>query len=93
VFLNLPPTLNTHALFYQTIHEKKMIDGHVSRIPNTSLLFIEKLSRIAKEENFSEFYKIAKDLRLKYIIAYPIYNHERFYFKLLDVPFLIKKRW
>lgn len=80
--LNLPSSVNLHGMFYQTIHEKKIIDGYVSRIPLTSISTVRNMEEAAITKNFDKFEEIAKEVKLKYIIVH-LYDHERSYFNLL----------
>jgi hypothetical protein len=88
--LNIPHIANTQGMYFQTIHQKKIIDGYISRIPlefKETLKLIEILVSDGKKE---ELEKLLKQLNVKYIIVNYNYAHQDYDFSLLNILKFIK---
>jgi len=69
-----------HEMFYQTLHEKKIIGGHVSRNIKKSWESVDDIRIAVHHRNVSELVKILRSLKVRYIILSKhekrlVYNH------------------
>jgi hypothetical protein len=88
--LNIPHIANTQGMYLQTIHQKKIIDGFISRVPlgsKETLKLIEMLARVERKE---ELEKLLKQLNVKYIIVNYNYTPPYYDFSLLNMLKFIK---
>lgn len=67
--LNIPHKLNMQGMFLQTIHNKPILDGHVSRRPPHSFTHLYQLENLIKENQTEELINIFRELKIKYIIV------------------------
>jgi hypothetical protein len=86
--LNLPPTLNTQGMFLQTIHGKKILDGHVSRVPSYSVAYIAEMDKNIQTKQIETVIRILKKLDVKYVIVNHGYHHKKYFLQLLKHPAL-----
>jgi len=54
------------ALYYQTIHEKPMAFGHVSRIPGSVNMKDQELRQLIRDEQYISLYR---DYNIRYLVA------------------------
>jgi hypothetical protein len=73
--LNIPHRGNTQGMFLQTIHEHKIIDGMIARIPRKSLVYVEKVEGLVKEGKIEDSIKILKQIGVKYVIVNRNYHY------------------
>lgn len=63
--LNVPTLYEGLPLYFQTIHEKKILGGYVSRTPPQVLTYLEGISKLDEKE---EVYNAAKKYNIRYIV-------------------------
>jgi hypothetical protein len=77
--LNIPPEwANSFSMYLQTIHEKKMLDGYISRRENESLYSIVKLKTFIREEDVIRLISFLKEQNTRYIIYYKFLRGEAY---------------
>jgi hypothetical protein len=87
--LNIPSYANTQGMYFQTIHGKNILDGHVSRISQESLRSLTKINIMIEEGEITKLVNVIKSLNLKFIIVNNNYDHKSIYlsddFSLLEL--------
>ncbi len=68
--LNIPTSLNSHALYWQTVHEKRIIGGYVSRTPTGALETISRLKNASREGDSETVRYILSQLDVGHIIEF-----------------------
>jgi hypothetical protein len=77
--LNIPPEwANSFSMYLQTMHEKKMLDGYISRRENESLYSIVKLKTFIREEDVIRLISFLKEQNTRYIIYYKFLRGEAY---------------
>jgi hypothetical protein len=89
--LNIPHTANTQGMYFQTIHQKRILDGHISRISPTSKKHLDYLKTI-DEKNVEELRQLLTRLNVRYIIVDNNYNHSDYDFSLVKILELINPK-
>jgi sulfite reductase alpha subunit-like flavoprotein len=77
-------------MYLQTIHQKKIIDGFISRVPLKSKETLELVEMLTKYGKKEELEKLLKQLNVKYIIVNYNYAHTNYDFSLVDIIKFIK---
>lgn len=95
-YLFLRKLTNSRAMYLQTIHNQKMLDGYISRRENESLYSIVKLKTFIREEDIVGLINFLKEQNTRYIIYYKFlrgeaYSHE--FSKILSLLPQKTKRW
>jgi hypothetical protein len=97
--IDIPHHFSMAFLYFQTIHRKKMVLGHVSRTPKKSTEFLRSIPVISdlffleeEESNYPEPAKFARSIfdrnNIRYIILRPIKRKE-----LLEIEDELPPRW
>jgi len=88
--LNIPHVANTQGMYFQTIHQKRILDGHISRVPLKSKETLELVEILTKYGEKEELEKLLKQLNVKYIIVNYNYAPTNYDFSLVDIIKFIK---
>jgi hypothetical protein len=60
-------------MFYQTIHENKLIGGYLSRYPENALTTVKKIKNYIEKDDVSHLQSTLKSLNITYIVRYNDY--------------------
>ena len=85
IIFEIPPLENFRGMYYQTIHENRLIGGYISRYPSTALTTMKSIEDYVKNSYRGELKEILRNLNLKYIILYKDYvTQDPKYLKILE---------
>jgi hypothetical protein len=87
--LNIPFTpdayhlINTHSLYFQTIHQKPIIDGFVSMVTLTPKTTenLQLIMNLVESKNIDNLDSLFKNLQIKYVILHKTFSTHPFYEK------------
>jgi hypothetical protein len=89
--LDIPELINPRALYFQTIHNKPILGGYVSRIPPESKEIITLLRIYTKNRNITLIKNILESTSTKYIIFHS-YGYGHMSTELMELPSLIPSK-
>jgi len=77
--LNIPPEwANSFSMYLQTIHEKKILDGYISRRDTESIYSLVMLKEFIRNKDVEGLLKFLKEQNTRYIIHYKFLRGEAF---------------
>jgi hypothetical protein len=77
--LNIPPEwANSFSMYFQTIHEKKILDGYISRRDTESIYSLVMLKEFIRNKDVEGLLKFLKEQNTRYIIHYKFLRGEAF---------------
>ena len=68
---------NYRGLYYQTLHENKLIGGYLSRYPSESLTSLNQIEREIENKNTTSLNSMFKNLEVDYIVVYKDYQTKK----------------
>jgi hypothetical protein len=77
-------------MYLQTIHQKRILDGHISRVNLESKKTLKLIEILTKDVEKEELEKLLKQLNVRYIIVDYNYSPTNYDFSLLNIIKFIK---
>ncbi|MBU3957842.1 MAG: hypothetical protein KKB25_02095 [Nanoarchaeota archaeon] len=68
--LDIPPVSNSRALYFQTVHGKKILGGYISRTPPSSLEHLKQLQNELDSNDTKGVFDIVKEDNIRFVILY-----------------------
>jgi hypothetical protein len=60
-------------MYYQTLHENKLVGGYISRHPKTSLITLSKIKNELEKDNRDTVSTILSEINVTYVVIYNDY--------------------
>jgi hypothetical protein len=76
--------INARYMYYQTVHQKKILDAYISRRPPSVRKFVKEGSNLLKNK------KLLKEKRIKYILLHKSFCEEK---KFKELNNILKERF
>ncbi len=83
--VSIPPLYNSEALYLQTVHEKRMLGGYVSRTPSEATATVRRLAAASQRGDHEQVMDIMDGANVGFIIEYP-HRDARYNLNLTRLP-------